>query len=75
LASDRGRANEAVGWFQRYLAEEPSGPLAREAAGRLIELYRQSGDAASVRSAAESYLKNYPTGPHAGLARSVLAPQ
>lgn len=75
LASDAGRASDAVGWFQRYLAEEPSGPLAREAAGRLIELYRKSGDVGSARSAAERYLNKYPTGPHAGLARSVISSQ
>jgi TolA-binding protein len=73
LASDAGRASDAIGWFKRYLTEQPNGPLAREAAGRLIELLRQTGDAARAREAAESYLKWYPTGPHAALARSVLA--
>lgn len=74
LASDAGRASDAVTWFQRYLAEAPSGPLAREAAGRLVELWQQLGNTTSARSAAESYLRSYPNGPHAGLSRSVLAP-
>ncbi len=73
LASDAGRASDATGWFKRYLTEQPNGPLAREAAGRLIELLGQTGDTARAREAAESYLKRYPTGPHAALARSVLA--
>ena len=73
LASDAGRASDAIGWFTRYLTEQPGGPLAREAAGRLIELLGQTGDAVRAREAAESYLKRYPTGPHAALARSVLA--
>jgi transmembrane sensor len=73
LASDAGRASDAVTWFQRYLAEAPSGPLAREAAGRLVELWNQLGQTAAARSAADSYLKSYPSGPHAGLSRSVLA--
>lgn len=73
LASDAGRASDAVTWFQRYLAEAPSGPLAREAAGRLVELWSQLGNKAAARSAAESYLKSHPSGPHAGLSRSVLA--
>jgi len=73
LASDSGHATDAIGWFKRYLSEEPSGPLAREAAGRLIELYRQNGGRAQARTAADSYLEKYPTGPHAALARSVLA--
>lgn len=72
LASDGGRASDAIGWFKRYLTEQPSGPLAREAAGRLIELLRQTGDEARAREAADSYLKRYPTGPHAALARSLL---
>lgn len=75
LASDAGRASDAIAWFKRYLTEQPGGPLAREAAGRLIELLRQTGDAARAREAADGYLKRYPTGPHAALARSVLAPQ
>ncbi|HEX2873304.1 MAG TPA: FecR domain-containing protein [Polyangiaceae bacterium] len=73
LASDSGHATDATAWFKRYLNEQPGGPLAREAAGRLIELLRQSGDEARAREAAEGYLKRYPTGPHAALARSVLA--
>jgi len=73
LASDAGRASDAIGWFKRYLTEQPSGPLAREADGRLIELLRQTGDTARASEAAEGYLKRYPTGPHAALARSVLA--
>lgn len=73
LASDSGHATDATAWFKRYLNEQPGGPLAREAAGRLMELLRQSGDEARAREAAEGYLKRYPTGPHAALARSVLA--
>jgi len=75
LASDAGRASDAVTWWKRYLAEAPNGPLAREAAGRLVEVWQQLGNKDAARSAAESYLKSYPSGPHAGLSRSVLAPQ
>lgn len=72
LASDGGRTGEAIDWFQRYLTEQPGGQLAREAEGRLIELYRQTGQAARAREAAQSYLKRYPSGPHAALSRSML---
>jgi TolA-binding protein len=72
LASDAGHASDAIGWFKRYLSEQPGGPLAREAEGRVIELLRQTGDQAHAREASESYLKRYPTGPHAALARSLL---
>ena len=46
--------------------------LAREAAGRLVEAYHQSGDNDRARKAAEQYLRRYPNGPHTALARSVL---
>jgi transmembrane sensor len=75
LASDAGHASDATSWFKRYLTEQPGGPLAREAAGRLIELLRQTGDEARARVAAESYLKRYPSGPHAALAQSLLTKQ
>jgi TolA-binding protein len=73
LASDAGRASDAMAWFKRYLSEQPGGALAREAAGRLLELLSRGGDAAAAREAATSYLKQYPSGPHAALAQSVLA--
>jgi hypothetical protein len=64
--------SEAARWFMTYLGEQPSGPLAREAAGRLIESYHQAGDAARTRRAATAYLAQYPSGPHAAFARSML---
>jgi TolA-binding protein len=73
LASDAGHATDAIAWFKRYLTEQPSGPLAREAAGRLLELLHQGGNEAAAREAATRYLQRYPTGPHAALAQSLLA--
>jgi len=67
----RGAYGEATRWFQQYLQEQPSGPLAREARGRLMESLERSGDAAGARRVAESYLKRYPTGPHATVAKSL----
>jgi hypothetical protein len=64
----------AARWFQTYLREEPSGRLAREASGRLMEAQRASGDVAAARETASSYLAKYPAGPHAGLARTILNP-
>lgn len=72
LASDAGRASDAMTWFKRYLSEQPGGALAREAAGRLLELLSRGGDPAAAREAATGYLKQYPSGPHAALAQSVL---
>jgi transmembrane sensor len=63
---------EAAEWFATSIREQPGGSLAREAAGRLIEARRRSGDDAGARRAAEGYLLRYPDGPHAELARSLV---
>ncbi len=67
----RGAYAEAARWFQQYLQEQPSGPLAREARGRLMESLQRSGDGAGARRVAEAYLKRYPEGPHATVAKSL----
>ena len=71
----RGAYSQAARWFQVYLTEQPSGPLAREARGRLMESLNRSGDAAGAQRVAENYLKRYPAGPHAPLAQSLLPKQ
>jgi TolA-binding protein len=73
LAFDGRRAYaDAARWFATYLAEQPGGPFAREAAGRLVEARERGGDAEGARAAATSYLGRYPSGPHAGKARSLV---
>jgi transmembrane sensor len=75
-AYELGRSSspsEASSWFDTYLGEQPSGPLAREASGRLIEARASAGDDRGARDAASRYLARYPDGPHAPLARRVLA--
>lgn len=67
-----GDGQPAVKWFRTYLRERPRGSLAREAAGRLLEVLDRSGDQVSATAAAESYLRSYPSGPHAPFARQVL---
>jgi len=62
---------DATRWFSRYLREHPSGPLATEAAGRLVESLYRAGDRAGARAAAAAYLRDHPGGPHAALARSL----
>jgi transmembrane sensor len=64
---------EAARWFRTYLAEQPGGPFAREAEGRLMESLARSGDRAGARTAAERYVEKYPSGPHARVARQLLA--
>jgi transmembrane sensor len=66
-------AVEAAGWFEAYLAEQPAGPLAREASGRLLEADSLARNEPAARDAAKRYLTRYPDGPHAALARRALA--
>lgn len=67
------RFREAARWFETYLREQPAGPLARDALGRLMEATNRGGDRDGARRAARSYLDAYPDGPHAGLARSIAS--
>jgi hypothetical protein len=64
---------EAAQWFSTYLIEQPRGAFAREAAGRLIESYQRAGQFTQAQSAAKRYLNEYPSGPHAGFAKSLLS--
>lgn len=74
LAFDqRGSHAEAARWFSTYLAEQPSGGLAQEALGRLIECREAMGATSEAREAARRYLAAYPSGPHAAHAESLLA--
>lgn len=66
-----GSYSEAAWWFRTYLREQPTGSLAREASGRLLEATSRSGDAAHARELAADYLRDYPNGPHAALANSL----
>lgn len=73
LAGDveRQPRNE-VSWLRTYLSESPSGELSASARARLMELLRSLGDASGARAAASDYLRHHPSGPHAGVARSLL---
>jgi hypothetical protein len=60
--------------FASYLRSFPRGPLAREAAGRLIESRIKAGDEVDARQAAAAYLHDFPGGPHAALAKRTVGP-
>ena len=62
----------AATWFDAYLREEPNGTFDREASGRLVEARQRAGDAEGARAAAREYLRRYPDGPHAPLAKSLI---
>ena len=65
---------DAASWLSRYLREHPTGPLATEAAGRLLEAWNLAGETDKAREAARAYLRDHPTGPHRGLARRLATP-
>lgn len=64
---------DAARYFALSLVEAPDGPFARDASGRLMESLDRSGDTTGARGAAERYVARYPDGPHASLARALLA--
>jgi len=66
---DAGQTGRAQRWFSTYLAERPNGPLAVEARGRVLECLLRSGDRDAIAKAADLYLEQYPSGPHAEVAR------
>jgi len=71
----RGAYAEAVRWFSTYLSEAPNGPLMGDAVGRLMEARERQGDRAGARSDAEQYLRRFPRGPYAPLAKRLLQEQ
>ena len=64
---------EAARWFSTYLREHPSGPLAEQAAGRLMEAAENAGDRGTARATAKHYVAEHPRGAYAGLARRLAA--
>ncbi len=58
----RGLPNLAASWFKTYLNEDPAGPLAEEALGRLIMVYEKMGRTKEAREAARHYLDRYENG-------------
>ncbi len=73
ISFDRRRSyREAARWFGTYLREQPGGQLSREAAGRRFEALHRAGSAAQARELARRYLRSYPSGPHAPLARQLV---
>ncbi len=62
----------AIGWYDHYVAEAPTGTWVAEALGRRMVLLKNSQGAAVAESAAKDYLARFPDGPYAGFARKIL---
>jgi hypothetical protein len=73
LEARAGKRAIAAEFFETYLREQPEGPLASAALGRLIEARIALGDRAGTRDAARIYLERHATGPHADEARKILS--
>ncbi|HLK35965.1 MAG TPA: FecR family protein [Polyangiaceae bacterium] len=69
MADDAGSSDEAIRWYDTYLAESSRGPFAAEALGRKLVTLVESGDAVGARAAAREYLARFPSGAHAAYAR------
>jgi TolA-binding protein len=68
-----GAHAEAATWFETYLRERPSGALAAEALGRLVECESYLGRTDKAEAAARQYLATYPTGAHRDVAARLVA--
>ncbi len=60
-------------WYERYLLEAPDGAFAAEAMGRNMIVTNRIFGVDRARPLADTYLKRWPTGAHAQLARSILS--
>ncbi len=69
----KGAYDEARKWFEVYLRQQPSGPLAREALGRLMEAQHRQGREQEAKNTARRYIDRYSDGPHADIAARLLA--
>jgi transmembrane sensor len=68
------RPAEGAVWFKVYLQEDPGGPLAEEALGRLADAYADCGRKEDAGAAARKYLEKYPDGIFADMARKLVTP-
>jgi TolA-binding protein len=66
-----GSFQKAADWFRTYFREQPNGPLAGEAHGRFMEALHRAGNDRAAREAAAQYLRDYPAGPFAALAKDI----
>jgi len=62
----------AESYFSEYVKRFPRGALVGEAAGLLLESRIKAGHNAGARDAAAEYLRSFPNGPHAKLARDTV---
>jgi FecR protein len=72
MADDSGSRDEAIRWYDTYLAESPGGSFVAEALGRKLVALVESDDAVAAGDVAKEYLKRFPHGAHAAYAHDHL---
>jgi hypothetical protein len=72
LSEARGQAASALNWYNTYLSEAPQGPFAAEARAGKMRAYHALGRHSDAQSAASEYLRLYPRGSSAAIARRIL---
>ncbi len=72
MAEDAGNLDGALGFYEATLSE--GGTFAAEALGRKMLLVRRKSGDRAARPIAARYLKSYPRGPHAEVARQLANP-
>jgi TolA-binding protein len=70
-ADPDGPAN-ALGWYDRYLAEAPDGAHASDALGRKMTLLQRSNRRAEALAIAHDYLQRFPRGTYANAAHALV---
>jgi len=67
---EHGTEEQAIAWYDDYLAQAPRGSYAAEALGRKMILTNEVGGPERARTVARAYLLRFPTGSYAGAARA-----
>lgn len=68
---EHGTEEQAIAWYDDYLAQAPRGSYAAEALGRKMILTNAVGGPERARTVARAYLVRFPTGSYAGAARAL----
>lgn len=72
MQEQRGAAADARVWYDRYLTESPGGAYAAEALGAKMRMTLKLQGKAAAAPIATDYLRRYPKGVHAEMARGIV---
>ncbi len=71
---DDANPAQAASWYEKYLSEAAGDRFADQALGRLISAEQRAGQSGRAKAAAARYIRLYPNGSYAELARSLGEP-